>query len=270
MTHQGPILKNQKNLISYGDSWTFGAELIEPEYDVKNLGYPLDATNVQFRIDNVFPTLLAKKMNFDNCVNYGVCGGGNDSIFQKVIHFVYDYVVEKQYSADDLFIIIGLTTPLRKDFFIEGKITPVTITAQFNQDLRHIEGYREFWEFYVSNFMVKLEYVNRYVEQVLYMENLLKQHNIKFLMFQSIYDEVRGDIDDNIKLLKNDENNIHNLYRFIDSKTFYGIEKNVTFNQFLRDKNDKSLFAPGFHPTASGHELWADEMYNYILNNKLI
>ena len=270
MTHQGPILKNQKTLIAYGDSWTFGAELIEPEYDIQKNGFPLDTTHLKYRLDNVFPTILTEKLNFENCVNYGVCGGGNDSIFHKIIHFVYEYIINENYSVDDIFIVIGLTTPLRKDFFIENRTIPVTITAQYNDDLDHINGFKDFWEFYVSNFMVKMEYVNRYVEQILYLENFLKYHNVKFLMFQSIYDEVRGDIDDNIKLLKNDENNIHNLYRFIDSKTFYGIENNVTFNQFLMDKNDKSLFASGFHPTASGHELWANEMYNHILNNCLI
>ena len=118
MIHQGPIKKNQKTLIAYGDSWTFGAELIEPDYNLEKYGYPLDATNLQFRLDNVFPTLLAQKLNYENCINYGVCGGGNDSIFQKVIHFVYENIISGKHSVNDFFITIGFTTPLRKDFFI--------------------------------------------------------------------------------------------------------------------------------------------------------
>ena len=60
----------------------------------------------------------------------------------------------------------------------------------------------------------------------------------------------------------NQQGTISYLYGYIDEKTFYGVKKNITFNQFLRNKNDKKLFAPGFHPSALGHELWTNELYN--------
>ena len=68
----------------------------------------------------------------------------------------------------------------------------------------------------------------------------------------------------------NQQGTISYLYGYIDEKTFYGVKKNITFNQFLRNKNDKKLFAPGFHPSALGHELWTNELYEHIIKNNLI
>jgi hypothetical protein len=259
MIHQGEIKENEKTLIAYGDSWTFGAELVEPDYDVDKLGYPKDATEIKFRKDNVLPTVLSNKLGFDNCINYGVCGGSNDGIFDKISNLVYGEYVCKNRSTENLFILIGFTEPIRRDFYVEDTITPFTLSHNYNTIFDEIDGFKKFYEFYVTNLMIKKEYINRYLQEIIYIENLLNNHKIKFLMFQGFYGDVRKD-----------SIGVTNLLEFVNDKTFYGIKTDETFKSFLDKKNDTSLFAPCFHPSAQGHHLFAEELYNHIIKNGLI
>ena len=107
--------------------------------------------------------------------------------------------------------------------------------------------------------MIKKEYINRYLQEIIYIENLLNNHKIKFLMFQGFYGDVRKD-----------SIGVTNLLEFVNDKTFYGIKTDETFKSFLDKKNDTSLFAPCFHPSAQGHHLFAEELYNHIIKNGLI
>ena len=57
----------------------------------------------------------------------------------------------------------------------------------------------------------------------------------------------------------------------IDSVRFYKKDqKNNTFKSFVEQNVDVNSRWYGIHPSPHSHEMWANEIFNYIEENKLL
>ena len=128
---------------------------------------------------------------------------------------------------------------------------------------------------------------------ILQFENFCKANNIKWLSFNSFYQNVGSSIEEwkdvNIKnelsKLQLTTHPLHtnksfdreyykqeyiSLWDSIDNVRFYKKnETNNTFKSFIETNNPVATYS-GWHPSESSHKIWADELVNYIINNKLL
>ena len=183
-----------KTLLVVGDSWCFGSEIKDPalstgirDWDIKNNSY---------RIPRIWPTLLAKELG-TGLTNLSYPAASNDRILRLTESWLYENYISRNRSTSELKVIIGWTSPERKDFFYTDphkKGTPNWTTIWPQQDgFDYIQpGMNDFFKLYVTYLWHHREAINRYVHQVTAIQNLCKAHNIKLLMFQAFYDRGVG------------------------------------------------------------------------------
>lgn len=264
-------------LLAVGDSFTYGSEIINPS--LKNTVTEFDYINHEYRISNIWPTLLSKKLQFTECINLGWPGASNDRSVRVLINYLIKEYFSKDKVPNDIFIIIGLTSPERKDFFYYDNNDDNKFWFTLWPNWQHKYEYgviNKFSKLYESNFWNFEEYINRYVNQLLFLQLFFEKYNIPYLMFQSFY--------------------LHNtriknwIYNTNDIYYNYGLDEYIwnmicpihfmnknedknTFYHYLEDmdtSDDKSIFFKKYHPSEIGHNLWAEYLYEYINKHKII
>ena len=279
-------------LLVIGDSWSFGSEIRNPDLSVGIKDW--DIKNNSYRIPRIWPTLLANKLGA-KLVNLSYPAASNDRIVRLTESWLYENYISQNKSTDELKVIIGWTSPERKDFFYTDphhKSTPNWTTIWPQQaGFDYVQpGMNDFFKLYVTYLWDNREAINRYVHQVTAIQNLCKAHDIKLLMFQAFYDKGLGihGADDNIESMVdyknpgyiNDESEKADIgenypgwhhhysnemnktmWECLDQKIF--LEK--SFLKYMKDKDiDKTI--TGQHPNELGHKLWADYVDNYVRN----
>jgi hypothetical protein len=277
-------------LLVVGDSWTFGSEIRNPDMseDIKDW----DIENNNYRIPKIWPTLLAKKLGY-GITNLSYPAASNDRIVRLTESWLYENYISINKDTRDLAVIIGWTSPERKDFFYTDPLkkgTPNWTTIWPQQGgFDYIQpGMNDIFKLYVTYLWDEREALNRYVHQVTAMENLCKVHNIKLLMFQAFYDNGKGihganDSIDTFKDYKNpgyindelkkaelggDHPGWHHHYSNEMNKTMWECINQKTFLDqsyfgFLKIKGLDTTIS-GQHPNELGHTLWANKLKNYI------
>ena len=99
-----------KELIIAGDSWSFGSEIINPKFksdDVRDW----DDVNDEYRNSNIYPYYLSKQLNIDNVKNLSFPAYSNDRIVRTLINYLTKYHLINSSNLDDIFVIVGLTSP---------------------------------------------------------------------------------------------------------------------------------------------------------------
>jgi len=279
-------------LLVVGDSWSFGSEIRNPTLSVDIKDW--DIKNNSYRIPKIWPTLLAEKLS-TGVTNLSYPASSNDRIVRLTESWLYENYISRNRSTGELKIIIGWTSPERKDFFYtdphkKGMPNWTTIWPQ-QAGFDYIQpGMNSFFKTYVTYLWHEREALNRYVHQVTAMENLCKAHDIKLLMFQAFYDTGKGihGAKDNIDDFKDYKNPGYINDEFEKAKVgadhpgwhhHYSNEMNKTMweclnqNTFLEEsffsymkKNDIDKTITGQHPNELGHKLWADYVKNYVRN----
>lgn len=284
-----------KNLLVCGDSWTFGSEIrnpILPEH-IKDW----DTHNNPYRIPRIWPTLIASQNDW-NVTNISYPAASNDRIVRTFESWIHENYISQNKDTKDLMVIIGWTSPERKDFFYTDpmkKGMPNWTTIWPNQvGFDYVQpGMNDFFKLYVTFLSDQREAFNRYVHQVTSVENLCKVYNIEYLMFQAFYDTgmgVHGSNDTetfkdiinkdyiNNDFVKAEIGNEHpgwhyhygneltkTMWDSVSEKRFY--RKNETPHSFfgwLKEQDDMDKVIHGQHPSEYGHKLWADEINKYI------
>jgi hypothetical protein len=291
---------NNLEIICDGDSWVFGSEIADPEIskrygDTVHPGkYDWTPENDGYRVPRIFPTFLSKLLNV-KVTNLSWPADDNGTILNRTITYITNEYIAKGKSTDDLFVIIGWSSPERNHFWYkDDKInTKFRLWPQDNHfDSKSQE---DFWKIYVEYLWNAEEYMPRYVMNVLQLQNFCKVNNIKWMCFNSFYQTPNKDItqwnDLNVKEevstlsaggaayhISTDLDNIRQLHKYtysalwdtIDSTRFYKKdEQNNTFYSFIKNSN---LTTPlvGWHPSPEAHELWANELIRYIDENNLL
>ena len=277
-------------LLVVGDSWSFGSEINDPEMPSNIKDW--DVKNNSYRIPKIWPTLLAEKLG-SSVTNLSYPASSNDRIVRVTESWLYENYISRNRSTDELKVIIGWTSPERKDFFYNDphkKGTPNWTTIWPQQtEFDYIQpGMNQFFKLYVTYLWNEREALNRYVHQVTAMENLCKVHNIKLLMFQAFYDKGLGihGADDSIDSIKDHKNpgyindelekvemgenypGWHHHYSNEMNKTMWECLDQKTFlkESFLgyMKEHDIDKTISGQHPNELGHTLWANRLETYI------
>jgi hypothetical protein len=222
----------------------------------------------------------------------------NNIILNRTINFITNNYIAKGLSTDNLFVIIGWSSPERNSFWykdedisMEFRLWPQV--AHFNTDIQ-----KDIWKLYVSHLWNAEEYIPRYVRNVTYLQNFCDAYNIKWMCFNSFY-QVPGksiqdwhdlDISDELSKLTNKlagyqyQSSTNGLQRdtmqidykplwdLVDPVRFYKKDQSGnTFRSYI--ENPKNKITPvfnGWHPSPESHEAWAEELANYIRSNNLL
>ena len=281
-------------LLVAGDSWTFGSEIKDPNISVDIQDW--DIKNNSYRIPKIWPTKLAKRIKTD-VTNISYPAASNDRILRLTESWLYENYIGPKKDTSELVVIVGWTSPERKDFFYTDHInnnpnwtTIWPMQAGFN----YIQpGMNDFFKNYVTFLWSEREAHNRYVHQVTSLQNLCKVHNIKLIMFQAFYDAGNGIhgaktdvefqdhisnnayINSDIEKAKQGENHIggHHHYSNELTKTMWdNLDKTAfvkeTFLGFLKqqDEHDTHMTKTisGQHPNEGSHTLWARHLEKFI------
>lgn len=273
----------KKILLCDGDSWTAG-HFVNPKF--KNLFdrgeiSEMDKRNDGYRLPKVWPYKLGKLLNRD-VVNIASAGSSNDTIVKRTIENVLKYL--KNYKAEELFVIVGWSSPERKDFYFKGDwngdhvdewetMYPAELTLGF-------EKYKntpldEFYKLYLLYFWNEEEYISRYMEQNLLLHYFLKNKKIKHLFFNSFY-EPKFFLDGQpANAMHEDIELVQKIYEKFNSKLitedFKKINKNffhdISFREMMVSKDSEFPQSDGMwdkddehHPSELAHEFWAEEL----------
>lgn len=280
-----------KELIIAGDSWSFGSEIRDPSLKEEVVDW--DDRNDSYRIKNIWPTHLSNYLNVD-LKNLSFPAISNDRIVRTLINYITKFYLIDKKSTNDIFVIVGLSSPERKEFFHKDKKGNwVTIWPAWEHNYSEYSGMENFVKSYISYFNNKEEYLNRYLNQIYYLQNFFNSNNIRYLIFQSFYQptEFHNKINEwkEIPYINLWNNSFHGsgdtkdtkyfmgssepvIWKLIDDKRFMNKTKeNHSFHGFLLNKqieNNEKYFV-GLHPNEMGHKLWADNILSYINENNL-
>jgi len=289
---------NKKRIIVDGDSWVFGSEILDPNIkkSLKKDDHPgvcdWKEENDSYRIPRIFSTHLGKLFDSD-IINLSWPADDNGTILNRIITYVTTNYINKKVPTDDLFLIVGWSSPERTFFWYKDDM----LSHKFRlwpQDLNVTnKGESELWKTYVEYFWNQEEYLPRYVMNVLQFQNFCEVNNIKWLCFNSFYQTPNSNLNMWIDLdIKNELKNLNigssvyqdsrtngrsyypyeynSIWETIDENRFYKKNQiNNTFKSFIEKHNNEDAFN-GWHPSPKSHEIWAKELYNYIIEKKLM
>ena len=158
-------------------------------------------------------------------------------------------------STKDLFVIVGWSSPERKDFYFKGdwdgdfiESWETLYPAQLEQSLPN-KDVEKFYDTYLKYFWHSEEYINRYVNQNLYLHYFLESKGVRHLFFDAFYHHTPqehnkpyfGDYYD-IKLFKKLEDTNRHLYTDLNKNM-----KETTKEYFkLRDTNFHNISFKNF------------------------
>lgn len=280
-------------LIVSGDSWSFGSEIVDPSFKNKDI-IDWDACNDEYRTSNIWPNILSNELKFDRLKNLSFPAISNDRITRSLVNYITKYYLYEDKPTDDIFVIVGLSSPERKEFFYkDNQGTWVTLWPAWEHNYSEHVGMSDFAKSYICYFNNVEEYLNRYVNQIYYLQNFFKANNIKYLIFQSFYQPTEfhnkinewndtpyitewntsfhgsGDTIDSKYYMGSSEPEI---WKLIDSTRFMNKnEKNHSFHGYLLEQQikDNNSYFVGLHPNEKGHKIWSDKLTNYIVKNNL-
>lgn len=268
-----------------GDSWAYGADVKHPDHIDRNykVADPLFVINDEYRKNNRFMKQIADKMGYDTIIDLSYQGGSNDLIVRRLTNWLVknDYTNGK--DTDDLFVCITWTSPERTEFQSfnntmpsfahDGYIAvgPWSVAVGYEHD----KEINDFFHTFHKYFWNKNEMCNRFLYLVWHTQNLLKQHNIKYVMTQTFVDNDYAwskkdrNVQEFISSLPIDDNcPRQKLWNNIDDIKF--MNKNDTLVLFLNRISTELIMEKNAHPILEGHKLIADHIYNYIKENQIV
>lgn len=290
-------------IICDGDSWTFGCEIADPEIskrysaDTHPGAYDFIAENDSYRIPKIFSTHLSELLNVP-VTNLSWPADDNGTILRRTINYISQKYLANNLSTENLFVIIGWTSPERNSFWY--KDDKLSHLFRLWPQIKHFDAaaQEKFWELYVAYLWNEEEYIPRYVLNVLQLQNFCQANNIKWMCFNSFYqtpnsnpgdwqdlkiaDEVlqlRGKIGAHVYHQSTDpldrkthSNDYAALWSSIDPVRFYKKDHvQNTFKSYIEDSaNNVVEPLTGWHPSPEAHRAWATELVRYINENKLI
>ena len=273
-------------LVGVGDSWTWGTELLDPTtigpvWDFNLHHLPI---NIKYREEYRYLKLFSDKIGADNIVDLSFGGCSNDTIVRNLIRWLTENDYMSGRNTDNLFVSIGWTSPERKDFWFKHKINGhpdnwLTMRPIYYHNLGY-QQLKDFFDIYVENFWDHNEYMYRWINQIWQLEVILKSFKIKYVMHQAFYDHYNKGVDEwNDSVHIGDRETINTqdqkLWDIIDPIRFMNKNnpKIGTFYNYITNavgQSNLNTVIGSAHPTALGHSIWADHMYNYCIENKLI
>jgi|7_EtaG_2_1085326.scaffolds.fasta_scaffold15266_2 hypothetical protein len=279
----------KKIILCEGCSWTAGS-FIDPKLDTTGV---MSSENNEYRLQRVWPHSLGKLLDVD-VLNSGIAGSSNDAIVRRTIENVFSLL--EQYKSDEICVIIGWTSPERKDFYLkmDSKEYDAWVTLYPAQlyNFKENRDVEKFFELYGMYFWNSEEYLNRFIHQNLYLHSFLENKNIKHLFYSSFYEAeqnqgIKFNVSSKLYLdgtgkeefpgpeYRNTEKTITN---FLENSDFF---MDISFLKYLETKRledpdrvqsskysfHDSMFFKDHHPTPYGHQLWAEYLSKRLDND---
>jgi len=261
-------------VLAEGDSWTSG-DIINPDI-VKDLkGNVNDKLNDSYRLPKVWPYKLGTKLNIE-VINEAIAGSSNDGIIRRTINKVTELL--NVYKKEEIHVIIGLTSPERKDFY-HKKDNDYGWDVLYPLDSSEITEERKlFKKVYSSIYWNKEEYFSRYLQSVFLLHNFFRSKGIEHTFFNAFYQDNDGnfkyDLNKSLELFEAKTSN--NYLKSIGIKTLLTEYKKIVKSNFCNtsfksyiEYNAKDIY-DGIHPNEKGHELWANYLHTYLKNKDKI
>jgi hypothetical protein len=281
-------MNTKLKIICDGDSWVFGSEIIDPNINTSDW----ESDNDEYRLPKIFPNYLSKLLDAD-IINLAWPADDNTTILNRTITYITSNYLSKGISTDNLFVIVGWSSPERNSFWYDdGRYSSkFRLWPQNPQVDTPNQG--KIWELYVQYLWNQEEYLPRYVMNVLQLQNFCNVHNIKWMCFNSFYQTPNSSPTDwkdlNIELELKKINvggcqynisdtlgrliyayDYSSVWDMIDSVRFYKKNQQIsTFKSFMESKKEKPIYS-GWHPSPNSHKLWANELHHYIIENNLL
>jgi len=287
--------KTVKTLFTNGDSWAFGSEIMAPEFCMPKgqpgagmagkykAGYDCSMPlNDFYRVPKIWASHLGKHLNAE-VVNWARPARSNDTIYDSTIAWVLENYVMPGRDVSDLTVVIGWSSPERKDIVIEDnddKIRKFTLwpamqeTKYYSSDI-----VKAFFKFYVTHMWVEQEYFKRFIQQCFNLQNFFERQGINYYMFNSFYMPsvpTHPDNWKNVNLLeminawKNldigwadhyyswsvEQRSLLNQWALIDADRFIG-KDTETFSSYIQKNVQNYKRMNNWHPSPDSHEAWA-------------
>jgi hypothetical protein len=290
-------------LLTVGDSWTFGSEIVAPELCMpggqsspgKEVIYKpdcneYDAANDEYRTARIWPTYLAKMLSVQTLINLAQPARSNDTIYEDTVGWILDNYISKNKDTSDLLVIVGWTSPERKNVIIqdEGNTSWLTLWPLMDNVLFYKSSViKDFFKFYVTHQWVEQEYIKRFVEQNYQLQIFCKHYNIDYFVFNSFYQLSSANIDDwedlpiesTINLWTSLINgsvdksyiwdaikrSLIHQWREISSVNY--INKDLakgSFKSYIYENVPYESRMCNWHPSPESHYAWAQFLNNYI------
>lgn len=270
-------IKNFKKtrLVVAGDSWSYGSEIRDPK--LPKSVHDWDPPNDEYRIPRIWPSKLANLMEISEVINLSYPAASNDRILRHLIGWLVQEHVSKGKSTEDLFVIVGLTSPERKDFYYKDKKTNFWFTLwPMWKHLYPQKPLNTFSEIYSKYLWNVEESTHRYLNQILYLQTFFELHKIKYLFFQAFYQRndmhIQEWIDDPYHRHYNGQPD-HLIWNLIDPLRFMHKDDEIhSFHNYIKSQDldpNYSNVISGMHPSEYGHTLWAEHIYQYLQENNL-
>jgi len=268
-------LNNIKKLVVIGDSWTYGSEIRDPilSDDINDWDKPND----EYRLPRIWPTKLGNMLGVQEVVNLSYPAASNDRSVRHIMGWLTEYYLKDNKSTDELFVIVGLTSPERKDFYYKSHDGNWWFTLWPMWSHKYPQrNIARFSEAYIENFYNSEEYTHRYVNQLFYLQTVFKQYNIKYLFFQAFYQykdlHLKNWLDNPYtRHYKSQPDRF--VWDMIDPIKFMHKEDEIqSFHNFLVNKDQTVNKTDAFlkmHPSELGHTWWAEHVYEYCKDNNL-
>ena len=265
-----------KVIICDGDSWTGGYE-INPDLEGIDGMFVNHPDNDEYRLPKLWPDKLGKKLKDVEIHNIAHAGSSNDGIVRRVIRKVMGMLLERR--AKDLYVIIGWTSPERKDFFYKNGRTrhwETMYPAQLQQDFNGDKDLKKFYNIYLEKFWNEEEFLDRYIQQNLFLHYFLKEHKIKHLFFDAFYEANTDSSSGIVNSLSVDDiiQNSHQydkIEHYALTTEYHKVRQDIVFpisfrNYLLKqeDRRIKQTLFDKYHPSEDGQELWTKQMLSRI------
>jgi len=268
-------MHNIKKIVVAGDSWTYGSEIRDPTLPKRVNDW--DEPNDKYRLPRIWPNKLGKMIGIDDVVNLSYPAGSNDRTVRHLMGWLTEYYLKDNKPTDELFVVIGLTSPERKDFYYRSKRDNWWFTLWPMWEHKYPQDdITNFSKLYIKNFYHSEEYTHRYINQIFYLQTVFKQYNIKYLFFQAFYQykdlNIRNWLDSPHYRHYNSQPDRY-IWDMIDPIRFMHKQDEIqSFHNYIINK-DKTEYKTdsilNMHPTELGHTWWAEHIYEYCKENDL-
>jgi len=263
----------KKVILTDGDSWTAG-DIIDPSKKDSINGFVNHPDNDNYRLPRVWPGKLESLLQ-TKVINQAVAGSSNDGILRRVINSVVNLL--KDYNNDEILVIIGFSSPERKDFFYKkDKIGSWDTLYPFNIDDEHLtEDRKQFNKIYANTYWNEEEFLSRYINTVISLHSFLKSKGIDHIFFNAFYEEPGEIASTNFfnKLSKLKHRLSDNYLKHINIdnslQEYINIHKKIflksSFSEYIKDSDTFK----GYHPSEESHFKWAKFIKTFIVNRNL-
>ena len=226
-----------------GCSFTYGYELADDSLT-------RECIDNEYRLKYSWSGRLQNMLHFEDFFNDSKPGGSNDRILRTTFDWVLTNWLNRGKDSKDLFVIIGWSEVMRREFYINGAWRQIIPYHDYD-DLPSVNIFNKIYKKLAWN---EYESAVRFATQVISIQSFFNYYGIRYLFFDALR-SIR-------KVAKDANGKIDTHVSQIDAKRYLGCNKeNGDMRTVLQDKKTNWK---GRHPSEEGHDYWAKYLANYI------